>query len=310
MEERILALEEKVEEYDGKIVEAILHLEKVERQVSFGKREVERLQAEVADTKVAYDKAVNQYMERMRSYQQTDRGKNVTMQYLDILLDAQGFTDFLRRVYAVSTVIQHDVRVSDNLLKLHDDLQRRESRLNVALMLVTKKEQEAQEEREFLIQAKQEVEKELEKLEELQRTIEENRVVALGYWQDLGLEAPQVDSEKLQIVLDEAFSHLGVPYVWGGTTPSGFDCSGLVQYVYAKAGVSLPRVAQEQYKVGVQVSFEDLEPGDLIYRSYPSYHIGIYIGNGQYIHAPRTGDVVKIAPFHSSSWESANRVLY
>lgn len=101
-----------------------------------------------------------------------------------------------------------------------------------------------------------------------------------------------------QTIVNAAYSQLGVPYVYGGTTAGvGFDCSGLVQYCHAVSGISLPRTSQAQGGCGIAVS--DPQPGDLV--CYGS-HIGIYIGNGQMIHAPHTGDVVKIASVYGSPW--------
>jgi cell wall-associated NlpC family hydrolase len=95
-------------------------------------------------------------------------------------------------------------------------------------------------------------------------------------------------------VVGIAMQYLGVPYVWGGSSPSGFDCSGFVSYVYAQVGVSLPHHAASQYSYGTPVSYSDLEPGDLVFFEGLG-HVGIYIGGGQFIHAPHTGDVVKIS---------------
>jgi cell wall-associated NlpC family hydrolase len=89
-----------------------------------------------------------------------------------------------------------------------------------------------------------------------------------------------------------AEQYLGVPYVWGGASPSGFDCSGLVMYVYAQLGVSLPHNAATQYSVLPHVPLSDLEPGDLVFFNGLS-HVGIYVGNGTMIHAPHTGTVVQ-----------------
>jgi hypothetical protein len=104
-------------------------------------------------------------------------------------------------------------------------------------------------------------------------------------------------------VVNEAASFLGVPYVWGGSSPSGFDCSGLVQYVYGQLGVTLPRTSQEQVSVGTPVSsLADAEPGDLVFfagsdgTDASPGHVGIYIGNGQMIDAPETGEDVMIQP--------------
>ncbi|MDU2833757.1 peptidoglycan hydrolase, partial [Clostridium sporogenes] len=98
-------------------------------------------------------------------------------------------------------------------------------------------------------------------------------------------------------VTSYARQYLGTPYVWGGTSPSGFDCSGFVQYVYRNAaGISLPRDTYGQIGAGSRVSQDQLQPGDLVFPD--AGHVGIYIGGGQMIHASKPGDVVKI----SSVW--------
>ena len=95
-------------------------------------------------------------------------------------------------------------------------------------------------------------------------------------------------------IVDYAYQFLGIPYVWGGTSPSGFDCSGFTQYVFRNAaGVNLPRTTYEQINVGTPVAYSDLQPGDLVFPH--TGHVGIYVGNGQMIHAPSTGDVIKVS---------------
>ena len=99
----------------------------------------------------------------------------------------------------------------------------------------------------------------------------------------------------LSPAVDVAQQFLGVPYVWGGESPSGFDCSGLVQYAYGQLGVALPRTAAEQARVGQPVAgLADARPGDLLAFHDPVDHIGIYAGNGLMVVAPKTGDVVKV----------------
>ena len=96
-------------------------------------------------------------------------------------------------------------------------------------------------------------------------------------------------------VVHDALRFLGVPYVWGGASPSGFDCSGLVLYVYARYGVSFPHFAAFQAEMGVPVPESQLEPADLVFFGSPIHHVVIYAGNGLVVQAPHTGDVVKVS---------------
>ena len=103
--------------------------------------------------------------------------------------------------------------------------------------------------------------------------------------------------------VDVALRFLGVPYVWGGSSPSGFDCSGLVQYAYLQVGISLPRTSRQQYRVGGFIPVdrtETLQPGDLVFFGYDGdpdrvHHVGMYVGSGNFVHAPGTGDRVKVS---------------
>lgn len=107
-------------------------------------------------------------------------------------------------------------------------------------------------------------------------------------------------------IVDYAYQFLGTPYLWGGTTPSGFDCSGFTQYVFKNAaGISLPRTTYDQINVGVAVSYNNLQPGDLVFPH--TGHVGIYIGGGQMIHAPSSGDVVKVSSVYK--FYTARRVV-
>lgn len=111
---------------------------------------------------------------------------------------------------------------------------------------------------------------------------------------------PMGGSGGQQDVVQAALSFLGTPYVWGGTTPAGFDCSGFVQYAYKMVGKNIPRNTTGQLAGGQVIRPEDIQPGDLVLPS--GDHVGMYIGNNQVVHSPQTGDVVRIVSITSQGW--------
>ena len=117
---------------------------------------------------------------------------------------------------------------------------------------------------------------------------------------------------KTQDIISTAKTYLGVKYVWGGTTPAGFDCSGFVQYVFKDEGITLPRVSKDQAIVGTAVSYKDLQPGDLMFFSMNENgvvsHVGIYLGRGTFIGAENAGvRVVTISQYWVSRFIVARR---
>ena len=113
-------------------------------------------------------------------------------------------------------------------------------------------------------------------------------------------QAPASNTSSVSVsggsIASNAAKYIGVPYVYGGTSPSGFDCSGLIYYAAKEAGISLPRTSQAQSTLGSYVSVSDLKAGDLVFWGGvgSAYHVGIYIGGGQYLHAPAPGQNVTI----------------
>jgi len=114
---------------------------------------------------------------------------------------------------------------------------------------------------------------------------------------------PVVDFHTREIVLETALGQIGRPYRYGGGDGDGFDCSGLVRYVYDQAGVNLPRTAHEQLDLGRSIPFVDAAPGDLVfYRFDGQLHVTIYVGDGRVVHAPSSGQDVTVSTVEGDYW--------
>jgi cell wall-associated NlpC family hydrolase len=114
-------------------------------------------------------------------------------------------------------------------------------------------------------------------------------------------------SGSAQAAVDTALVQVGDPYVWGAVGPNAFDCSGLIQYAYAAAGISLPHSSRMQSTMGSPVSRADLQPGDLVFYFSPVSHVALYIGNGQMVHAATSGQPVKVVSIDSMGGITAMR---
>jgi cell wall-associated NlpC family hydrolase len=122
-------------------------------------------------------------------------------------------------------------------------------------------------------------------------------------------QAAKAPGRAAQVAVDTAMAQIGDPYVWAAAGPDAFDCSGLTQYAYAAAGVSLPHSSSMQSQMGTPVSRSELQPGDLVFFYSPVSHVGMYIGNGQMVHASTSGQPVQVASLDSmGSFSGARRV--
>jgi peptidoglycan hydrolase CwlO-like protein len=243
---------------------------------------------------------------------------------LGLLVASHGVEDLVNRIRVAASLADQDQRILENLTKSSD-------RLNGVLAEIdgTKREQlslrrQIQDQREQIRTALAEREGALEGLDteisgiiEAERARQEEEQTRLQRALQALLDGariydgplPQTDSEILNQFLETAAYYLGIPYVWAGDRPStGFDCSGFTQYVYAQHGVYLPHYSGFQAQMGVTVGpTDEIQPGDLLAFGFPVHHVGIYIGNGLFIHAPRTGDVIKISHLREKNNLSAVR---
>lgn len=259
---------------------------------------------------------------------------------LEVVLGSESLDDMLNRLEAVERVSAQDTRVLREVKRFRSEVKKRKVRLEQArtaqAQVVASRAAQRQSIESQLAQRQQllaSIKEEIASLEAAERRRQERlaaqaqaRFVAAQREQGTTAAEPQnavMSASSVQEVLAPApdaryggvvgiaMQYLGVPYVWGGASPSGFDCSGFSMYVYAKMGVSLPHHAASQYGLGTPVSKDQLQAGDLVFFNGLG-HMGIYIGGGQFIHAPHTGDVVKISSLSDSwyarTWVGARRL--
>jgi cell wall-associated NlpC family hydrolase len=226
---------------------------------------------------------------------------------LDVLLGASSFSELITRADQWQRLGEQDSDLLDQVSSYKQVVTDRKAQLDTEL-----KEQQADTDQAEV--AKQKVLAQLEKQEKALKG-KETQVTALKKAEaarQAKLAAQARAHQKFLasrpgIVINTAMKYLNVPYVWGGSSPSGFDCSGLVLYCYAKIGISLPHSSRMQYNYGRHVSRSELKPGDLVFFYNPIHHVGIYIGNGNMINA--TGNHVQIGTVWKNSYYGATRLL-
>ncbi|MEU5262052.1 NlpC/P60 family protein [Amycolatopsis sp. NPDC021455] len=222
----------------------------------------------------------------------------VQMNKLSALLAGTSTQDFLDRSAALEVIATDKNAAMDNLTTAADKAAVAEKTAADA----AKRAQDARDAAAKLtsdIQAKKkDLQAQIDQIEAQSRNLSSADRAAQ---RDTGGSAPTVKAPTAaaQTAVNAALSKLGSAYVWGATGPSTFDCSGLMQWAYKQAGINLPRTSSAQAGFGTPVSRDQLQPGDLVAYYSPVSHIGMYIGDGKMVHAPTSGDVVKISPLLS-----------
>src|SRR5262245_43399987 len=254
---------------------------------------------------------------------------------LDVLVGSRSLSELVEGLEAVSQVSQQDSTALSEVKKYGGEVRHKRALLKhakeqqaqlVAERAATKSSIEVRlaERRSLLSSIKSEIQQiraaEQRRQAELERQARARLAAPQPLIPDLSATAtsqpsapnplPAAPPSRYGGVVGIAMQYLGVPYVYGGASPSGFDCSGLIMYVFAQIGVSLPHNAAAQYGYGTPVDRSQLQPGDLVFFNGLG-HAGIYIGGGNFIHAPHTGDVVKISSisgWYASTWVGARRL--
>ncbi len=314
-------LEEAVEAYNG----ASWRLEEIEAEIAANRH---RLQL----AKQSYRRAQRNIQERLLALY--TNGEEST---LEVLLGAATLDELLDRVDSTKRISEQDARIVAEIERARKEIALRERKLERAereqeQLVAQRAAQRASIEsqlgdRQALLST---IESQIDELEAeeaaRQRRLQaeaERRLAATQAVESVVDVPAQISSPEGMgtapssaygnSVVGAAMSQLGVPYVWGGSSPSGFDCSGLVVWAYAQAGRSgLPHYTGALWQMGVAISYSQLQSGDLVF-FYGGGHMGIYIGGGQFVHAPHTGDVVKVSDMspgssYASSFIGARRI--
>lgn len=280
-------------------------LEVVVERHNATKIEFDRLTLELADSRARLEAALAD--QNAQEQLLNDRLKAVykagEVNFMSILLNSRSLMDFYEQARYIAKISEQDAKLerqieerADEISFLTDEIDHQRSQqmrleddLSEQKLLIESKIAGRQERLDAIdAQVKQILAQETER-----QRAEQARIAAEQ--QALLKQLEINDSIRAQVV-QTALKYLGVDYVWGGESPSGFDCSGLTKYVFAQHGVELPHYAASQFKMGAPVPADQLQPGDLLFWGPGEpYHVAMYIGQGKYIEAPTFGEVVKIS---------------
>jgi len=312
LEASIENLDSQIEDYMMKVEQNKKLIELTENDISAAEKNITEIEGEVSTKKDMMAKRIKiMYMNN-----QTD--------YLEILLQSKSFSDLITRIESIGKIIRFDKEMLGYLDARRAEIENQKKVIQEKQkeLLALKGENESKlaslnsginSQKKLIEQAKVEEKLFASKVDESQAQISST----MDLVQKVRNETPKYNSSTGAAptfdgtVIAYASNFLGIPYLWGGTSPStGFDCSGFTQYVYGHFGVRLGRTTYDQIKNGYGVSKNELQPGDLVFfgKVDNPTHMGMYVGNNTYIHSPRTGDVIKVSSMDRSDYITARRV--
>ncbi|GLO67068.1 MULTISPECIES: C40 family peptidase [Oceanobacillus] len=328
-------LNKEIERVDKALKENENKMDETQDKISEQEAEVEKLEEEIAELEEAIEKRYEILKERAISLQQS--GGEIT--YLEVIFGAQDFGDFINRVQAVNKITDSDTSLieqqeadkkevetkQDEVVSKLDDL--KEMEVEIKGMLATIEEQKSEnevkkddlkEKEDNLVAMKNELEVEDSKLATLEKDVERSLSTATSPAPNTTVASASVGTDSksdnnnvtrtsgsggVSTAINAGFNHLGTPYVWGGKSPSGFDCSGFVSWAFAQGGISIPSSTSALASTGSKVSASNMQPGDIVF--FDTYktngHVGIYLGGGQFIGAQNSTGLA-VADMTSGYW--------
>ncbi|MBW6410622.1 C40 family peptidase [Clostridium weizhouense] len=290
-----------VQEYDNKIEKNMDKLNEYKEQILQKENDIKENEDELEKAQKNLEEKDSLLEERLKKVHMDGGFELTPMQYLDALFSSGNLVEAVEKVHVISQVCKSD-------RKLVLDAKESEKELNDIKNKIEK-------ENEQLKKDKESIEKEIKDLEDqknqLLKYVEENSALLMdGTSTIVPITLPSDITGQARTLIEETQKYLGIPYLWGGTTPDGFDCSGLMQYVFKSQNIDIPRVSEEQQSFAKPISMAEIKPGDLVFNKLSnSTHVGMYIGNDMFIHAPHTGDFVKISKLSTSNMKYVGRIL-
>lgn len=338
---KVSGVQAQVEKLDSQIHQGMKELDDINKQIANKETDINKAEDAIKKAEADIKSEQDLYDKRIRAmYMSGSEG------YINVILESNGLNDLMSKIETVQRITEldkkivselndkkkvvqqkKDVLVADQnkLNGLKSDSQKKLDALNKQkadqVPLIAKANDEQQAAIEANSTAKAQIAAINKKLADLKAAQE---AAAKAAAKTAAKSQSNTSSSYSSIIVPTNYStdnlvtyaetFLGLPYVWGGTTPAGFDCSGFVQYVYRHFGITIPRVSQDQYRVGTSVSQSNLQPGDLVFfagsdgsMSSPG-HVGMYVGGGTMIESPYTGASIRIVPMSRRDYVGAKRI--
>ncbi|NMH99438.1 NlpC/P60 family protein [Pseudonocardia acidicola] len=274
------------------------------------KAQAETLAAAVGPAKAAADQA---RADEEQFRQQTDMVALSTFEsgrldQFSALLASASPQDYIDQMSALETLSAEQKQALDELLAKVQATQKAQADADAATTAAQQAADAAQQAADEIGARKKDAETHVAEVEKL--------LAQLSPRQRDEINGPTISAPVLPILgtgvgvraLKAAATQLGKPYQWGATGPNSYDCSGLTSWAFRQAGITLPRSSSQQATVGQPVSWDQLQPGDLVFYYHPVSHVGIYAGDGKFINAPQTGDVVRYQTVSKSAFSGARRL--